>query len=98
MPPPPASPPPDFASATPRPLPPVQPQFITTTQHITINTTYHNWSRNMSQLTQIITILTQDVTTQQRNLSQKNRFFCNMSQPDIERLRLRDILFEPGTF
>ena len=53
----------------------VQPQFITTTQHITINATYHNWSRNMSQLTQIVTILTQNVTTQQRNLSQKISFF-----------------------
>ena len=53
----------------------VQPQFITTTQHITINATYHNWSRNMSQLTQNITILTQNVTTQQPNLSQEFRFF-----------------------
>ena len=70
----------------------VQPHLVTTTQHITINATYHNWSHNMSQLTQVITILTQDVTTQQRNLSQEFQFFCNMSQRNIEILRLRYII------
>ena len=75
---------------------PVQPHFVTTTQHITINATYHNWSHNMSQLTQIVTILRQNVTTQQRNLSPEFRFICNMSQPDID--WDWDILFEPGTF
>ena len=67
----------------------VQPQFVTMTQFVTISATYHNWSHNMSQLTHIITLLTQNVTMQERNLSQEFQIFCNMSQRDIERLRSR---------
>ena len=55
------------------------------TQHVTIDANYHNSNAKCHNATaQLIT----------KNFG----FFCNMSQPDIERLRLRDILFEPGTF
>ena len=50
----------------------VQPQFVTTTQFVKINATYHNKSRYMSQLTQNITILMQNVTTQ--NITQISIF------------------------
>ena len=55
------------------------------TQHVTIDANYHNSNAKCHNATaQLIT----------KNFG----FFCNMSQPDIERLIWRDILFEPGTF
>ena len=55
------------------------------TQHVTIDANYHNSNAKChNATTQLIT----------KNFV----FFRNMSQPDIERMRLRDILFEPGTF
>ena len=75
-------------------LPLVQPQNVTLTQNVTTNAKCHKRSPKISQLTQSITILTQDVATQ--NVTLFPSFFAKCHK-NLDRTLDQIVLIVGGT-